>query len=68
MLTSAEIHLLLNRLADKTVVEPTKEFPYRVSVATTGYSEDLTIAKLQAKLSILLEVATNREIEQGRSG
>ena len=58
-LTKEEILLILERLAEKTVVEPTKEFPYRVSTrGMGGYSDDPKIGPLQAKLSILLEMAS----------
>ncbi len=59
LLTKKQIHLLLDRLSEQTVVEPTKEFPYRISVKGRGYSEDKEIGKLQAKLSIMLEMASD---------
>lgn len=56
-LTKEEISLFLAFLAEKTVVEPTKSFPYRISCKRFGYSEDKRIGALQAKLSIMLEAA-----------
>jgi hypothetical protein len=60
-LTVAEIRLLLEKLGEETVVEPNDTFPYRVSRKGFGYSTDPKIGALQAKLSILLEVASRRE-------
>jgi predicted transcriptional regulator of viral defense system len=57
MLTKDQIRLILARLNEKTVVERSPEFPYRISVETRGYSEDPEIGHLQAKLSIMLEAA-----------
>jgi hypothetical protein len=59
--TKADCLLMLNLLGERTVVEPSKEFPYRISVRDTGYSSDPVIGKLQAKLSIWLEIAIKRE-------
>ena len=61
MLTSNEIRLILALLSERTVIGPTKKFPYRVSERAGGYSDDPTIGALQAKLSIMLEVAARRE-------
>lgn len=58
MLTAEEIRMLLEYLAEETVVKPTEAFPYRVSQESHGYSKDKQVGKLQAKLSIMLEVAT----------
>lgn len=61
LLTSKQIVLLLERLKEETVVEPSEQFPYRVSRrAVTGYSQDNEIGQLQATLSIMLELATRR--------
>jgi hypothetical protein len=57
MLTREDILLILDRLGDKTVVEPSQQFPYRVSCKTPGYSDDKKVGALQAKLSIMLEIA-----------
>lgn len=58
MLNVEEIHLLLKLLAEPTVVKPTPEFPFRiVGQSRSGYSDDPMIGGLQAKLSIMLEVA-----------
>jgi hypothetical protein len=62
MLTRDEILLLLGLLSEETVVEPNPKFPYRVSRRrVTGYSDIPVVGRLQAKLSIMLEVAAKRE-------
>ena len=60
-LTAADIRLLLEKLGEETVVEPSDSFPYRVSCRAMGYSKDKKIGALQAKLSIMLEMAHRRE-------
>ena len=61
MLNEEEIRMLLGLLAQETVVEPTKAFPYRIVTRDGhGYSKDPKIGPLQAKLSIMLEVAAAR--------
>lgn len=57
MLTRDQIVFLLERLSEETVVEPTREFPYRVSRRGHGYSSDKKVAGIQALLSIMLEGA-----------
>ena len=57
MLTKEEIRLILEYLSEVSVVEPSPAFPYRVSQTKRGYSSDPAISKLQAKLSMMLEVA-----------
>jgi hypothetical protein len=57
ILTKADILLILERLGEQTVVEPSKKFPYRVSCKGMGYSDNKTVGALQAKLSIMLEMA-----------
>jgi hypothetical protein len=61
MLTREEILLIMGLLSQETVVPPSKKFPYRISVEGHGYSKDPKIGPLQAKLSIMLEVAARRE-------
>ncbi len=61
-LTSEQILFLLEMLRQKTIVEPTRDFPYRITCDVSGYSEDPKVGPLQAKLSIMLEVA--REMEK----
>lgn len=61
MLTKEDILFILERIGEQTVVEPTKEFPYRVSCRGHGYSKDRKIGALQAKLSILLEMEMKRK-------
>jgi len=58
ILTREDIHLILDRLAQETVVEPSQSFPYRVTCQGRGYSSDQKIGALQAKLSIMLEMAS----------
>lgn len=59
MLNVEEIRLILRLLAETTVVEPTPKFPFRiVERSQLGYSDDPMIGALQAKLSIMLEVAS----------
>lgn len=63
-LTREEISLIMERLMEDTVVEPSKTFPYRVSRRGSGYVDDPKIAPLVGKLSIMLEVAAGREVEK----
>lgn len=58
MLTIDEIRLLLDLLAEDTVVEPSETFPFRISRRRFGYSDDPVRGRLQGKLSIMGEVAT----------
>lgn len=60
MLTADEIQLIMSLLAKVVVVPRTKDFPYEVVRDVPGYSDDPKIGKLQAKLSIMLEVARKR--------
>lgn len=55
-LTEADLHYLLDLLAQKVVVEPTKDFPFTVTTKAFGYSEDSKVGALQAKLSMMLQV------------
>ncbi len=57
ILTKKEILLILDRIGEETVAEPTTKFPYRISRKGHGYSDDKEIGALQAKLSIMLEMA-----------
>lgn len=58
ILTSKEILLILRKLNQRVVVPASKDFPYEVVCESrTGYSEDRETSQLQAKLSIMLEVA-----------
>lgn len=59
LLDKKQIIFILKSISDKTVVEPSQEFPYRVSIpCKSGYSSDPDISKLQATLSIMLEMAS----------
>ena len=57
MLTQDEIREILDRLSWRVVVEKRADFPYRVVQDGSGYSDDPDTSRLQAKLSIMLEVA-----------
>lgn len=57
MLSKKNIRLILERIGEETVVKPSENFPYRVSRRGMGYSQDSEIGPLQAKLSIMLEMA-----------
>lgn len=61
MLSKEDILFILERIGEQTVVEPSKAFPYRVSCKGHGYSDDPRIGRLQAALSIMLEVAAKQE-------
>jgi len=62
ILTVADIHRILDKIGRKVVVPATDEFPYEiVSRGSQGYHEDPEIGKLQAKLSIMLQMASERE-------
>jgi hypothetical protein len=61
-LTKEDILLLLELLGEKTVVRPSKGFPYRISCEGHGYSDDKKIGTLQAKLSIMLEACDRRAL------
>lgn len=56
VLSRGDILLIMKRISETTVVEPTKAFPYRVSCEGRGYSDDKKVSALQAKLSIMLDV------------
>ncbi len=58
MLKPEEIQQLLEELSWATVVENVDGFPYRIQQRGHGYSTDKAIGSLQAKLSIMLQVAT----------
>ena len=61
MLGEEQIRFILERLGEETVVEPTKDFPFRVSRTNSfGYSKDRKIGAIQAALSMMLEVAAKR--------
>ena len=60
MLSEEQIRFILERIGEETVVEPTKDFPFRVSASSFGYSKDRKIGAIQAALSMMLEVAAKR--------
>lgn len=59
-LNADDYRLLLELLAEETVVEPSKKFPYRISRRGSGWSDDAQKGRIQAALSIALEVASKR--------
>lgn len=61
MLKRDEILFLLKLLGEETVQEPTEKFPFRISREGRGYSSDKKVGSLQAKLSIMLEMASGKE-------
>lgn len=62
MLTTKDILLILDRIGREVVVPATDHFPYDIITRRShGYADDPTIGALQAKLSIMLEVAGRRE-------
>lgn len=61
MMSSEDIRLLLELVGEETVVEPTKDFPHRVSKKGFGYSDNPQRARIQASLSMLLEVTSRQE-------
>lgn len=60
-LSADDYRLLLELLAEETVVEPSESFPYRISKRAFGYSKDKQRGRIQAALSIALEVASKRD-------
>ena len=58
MLTVKEIHLILSKLS---VEEVAKFDGYTIVKQGFGYSKDREVGALQAKLSILLQIASERE-------
>ena len=61
MLTTPQIRLLLDRLSEQTVVEPTDAFPYRITRRGVGWSNDPVTSSIQAALSILLATTSEKE-------
>jgi hypothetical protein len=62
MLTSRDIRLILSLTQRKEVAGFDR---YRVTEECSGYHPDPAIAALQAKLSIMLEVASKMEVLEG---
>lgn len=67
MLTAEEILKLLELLAERVVISPSVDFPFSITRKRSGYSSDPKIGGLQAKLSIMLEMATKREKSESES-
>lgn len=59
MLTKDDILFLLKLLERKVVIPEDQNFPFEITRREMGYSSDPTVSKLQAKLSIMLEVASS---------
>ena len=58
-LTEREIRLILDKIGREVVVPATDDFNFDiVSTSSFGYNKDPEIGKLQAKLSILLQIAS----------
>jgi hypothetical protein len=55
ILKRTEIITLIKKLQQKTVVAPSKDFPFTVSCEAPGYESEN--APLLAKLSIMMEMA-----------
>jgi hypothetical protein len=62
MLTRDEIALILKKLSWVIVVPPTREFPFHIVKEGFGYSDDVEVGRLQAKLSIMLQAATKNPL------
>ena len=66
-LPAEDIRFLLELLNEETVVEPTSAFPFRISKRSgIGYSADPQVGRIQAGLSIALQVEAERE--RGKTG
>lgn len=61
VLSRDDILFIMKCVSETTVVRPTVAFPYRVSCEGRGYSDDKKVASLQAKLSIMLEAASQAD-------
>ena len=62
ILTVADIRLIFDKIGREVVVPFTVDFPYEiVSPRSQGYHKDPAISKLQAKLSIMLQMASDSE-------
>ncbi len=60
VLTEEEIRLLLSLVSQEVVIARSDDFPFTVTRNGMGYNTDLERARLQGKLSIMLEVAAAR--------
>ena len=62
ILSSKEIRLIFDKIGREVLRPASDEFPYEiVSRRSQGYHSDPEIGKLQAKLSIMLQMATQTE-------
>lgn len=64
MLKADEIVFLIEEIGREAVVEESEEFPFRVTKRGSGYHSDAERGALQAKLSMMLEMAARRESKQ----
>lgn len=60
-LPAEDILLLLKLVGEETVVEPSEAFRFRISREGHGYSSDPQRGRIQAALSIHLQMASERE-------
>ena len=61
-LTVEDLQLIFDKIGREVVVPSTADFPYEiVSRRSHGYHNDPVISKLQAKLSIMLQMAGEEE-------
>jgi hypothetical protein len=69
ILTVEDIRLIFDKIGREVVVPSTVEFPYEiVSARSQGYHADPAIGKLQAKLSIMLQMASAEQEMEEREG
>jgi hypothetical protein len=61
ILTTKEIHLILRSINVEIVVDRSDDFPYRIVRDGFGYHPNTEIGALQAKLSIMLEMASRAD-------
>lgn len=65
-LTVSDIRFILDKIGREVVVKSTGFFGFDiVSPQSYGYSKDPEISKLQSKLSIMLQVASEKEGKEG---
>ena len=65
ILTEEDIRLILDKIGREVAVPSTDEFPFDiVSCRSQGYHSDPVIGKLQAKLSIMLQMAVSSSLSE----
>ncbi len=66
ILTTDDLQIIFDKIGREVVIPATAEFPYEVvSARSQGYHSDPEIGKLQAKLSIMLQMAGEKERATG---